>query len=237
MDALVSEVKKQLRRAGSAETRESGARFFKEKVKLHGVKSTEVRKIAKAGLVRLKKEGRTKEEIFALCGELLQSGYIEEAGVAFEWAYACRKEFVPDDMAVFSGWIDRHVGNWATCDTLCNHSVGDLVMMYPELIATVREWASSPSRWKQRAAAVTLIIPARKGLFLKDVFAIADSLLPSADDMVQKGYGWMLKAAGEAYPDKVFEYLVKHREAMPRTAFRYALEKLPKEMRAKAMKL
>jgi hypothetical protein len=36
--------------------------------------------------------------------------------------------------------------------------------------------------------AVTLIIPARKGLFLNDIIEIADILLTDSDDLVQKGY-------------------------------------------------
>jgi len=88
----------------------------------------------------------------------------------------------------------------------------------------------------KRAAAVSLIIPARKGLFLNDIFEIADILMMDADDLVQKGYGWMLKAASEAHRDEVFEYVMKYKQVMPRTAFRYALEKMPKDMRDMAMK-
>lgn len=237
MDKVVAEVRRKLREAGSAEVRESSMRFFKEsqKVAFHGVKSAEVRKIAKQGLAALK--GRSKDEVFVLCEELWVSGFLEEGGVACEWAHAQRKDFVPADLKVFGGWIDRYVNNWASCDALCNHSVGDLVILYPELVRELRTWAAPPNRWKQRAAAVSLIIPAREGMLLDDIFAIADKLLKSADDMVQKGYGWMLKAAGEAHPEKVFEYLVANHAAMPRTAFRYALEKLPMDMRQKAMKL
>lgn len=65
---------------------------------------------------------------------------------------------------------------------------------------------------------------------------IADELLADDDNMVQKGYGWLLKAASEAHPDDVFNFLMARKTAMPRTAFRYALEKLPKDKRELAMK-
>lgn len=83
---------------------------------------------------------------------------------------------------------------------------------------------------------MTLIIPARKGKFLKDIFQIADILLLDKDDLVQKGYGWMLKAASEANQKEIFDYVIKNRAVMPRTALRYAIEKMPKEMRVEAMK-
>lgn len=87
----------------------------------------------------------------------------------------------------------------------------------------------------RRAAAVSLIIPARKGLFLKDIFGLAEILLSDSEDMVQKGYGWMLKAASEAYEDNIFSFVMNHKAQMPRTALRYAIEKMPEDMKKQAM--
>ena len=53
--------------------------------------------------------------------------------------------------------------------------------------------------------------------------------------MVQKGYGWMLKAASQSHEREVFEYVIKNKKKMPRTALRYAIEKMPAEMKALAM--
>lgn len=87
----------------------------------------------------------------------------------------------------------------------------------------------------RRAGAVSLIIPARRGKFLKDILEIADLLLIDEDDLVQKGYGWMLKAASQAHEREIFEYVMKNKNVMPRTALRYAIEKMPKELKTKAM--
>ena len=97
-------------------------------------------------------------------------------------------------------------------------------------------WALSQNRWLRRASAVTLILPARKGMYLKEVFEIADILLIDPDDLVQKGYGWMLKEASKKNQDKIFGYVISKKDVMPRTALRYAIEKMPKEMKAEAMK-
>jgi 3-methyladenine DNA glycosylase AlkD len=64
---------------------------------------------------------------------------------------------------------------------------------------------------------------------------IADQLLTDPDDMVQKGYGWMLKACSQAHQKDVFAYVMKHKKEMPRTALRYAIEKMPEELRKRAM--
>jgi 3-methyladenine DNA glycosylase AlkD len=75
----------------------------------------------------------------------------------------------------------------------------------------------------------------KQGKYLDKVFEIADIVLLDKDDLVQKGYGWMLKTASEFYPNQVLNYLMKNKDKMPRTALRYALEKYPQEMRKKAM--
>jgi len=106
---------------------------------------------------------------------------------------------------------------------------------YPEYITELKKWATSSRRFVRRASAVTLIIPACKGLFLNDIFEIADTLLLDKDDLVQKGYGWMLKAASEAYQKEIFNYVMSKKAVMPRTALRYAIEKMPAALKAKAM--
>jgi 3-methyladenine DNA glycosylase AlkD len=63
---------------------------------------------------------------------------------------------------------------------------------------------------------------------------IAENLL--LDDLVQKGYGWMLKAASESHQQEVFDYVMEKKSIMPRTSLRYAIEKMPIEMRKQVMK-
>ena len=87
----------------------------------------------------------------------------------------------------------------------------------------------------RRASAVSLIVPARHGKFLKEIIEIADLLLLDKDDMVQKGYGWMLKEASKKHQQEIFEYVVAKKDIMPRTALRYAIEKMPNELKVKAM--
>jgi len=59
--------------------------------------------------------------------------------------------------------------------------------------------------------------------------------LTDPDDLVQKGYGWLLKDAAIRHQDEIFEYVMKHKQAMPRTALRYAIERLPADMKSQAM--
>jgi 3-methyladenine DNA glycosylase AlkD len=219
--------------SGDEKTRDSSQRFFKETIRCHGVKAAVTERIGKEFYQSVKH--LTKFEVFGLCEKLWQTGYLEEAGIACNWSYYLHRQYTPGDFAVFEKWVDTYVTNWATCDTLCNHTVGTLVEMYPDLIQELKRWARSSNRWMKRAAAVSLIIPARHGKFLPDIFEIADILLLDKDDMVQKGYGWMLKAASQSHQQTIFEYVMRNKTAMPRTSLRYAIEKMPRELKELAM--
>lgn len=233
MNKIIESIREELQRNADEETRVSGQRFFKEETKTYGVKTATVTRLGKQYFKLIK--DREKQDIFDLCEELWQSGYMEESFIACHWSYYIRKQYQPDDFAVFEKWVDQYVTNWASCDTLCNHTVGAFVEMYPEYLSELKRWAKSTNRWMRRASAVTLIIPAKQGKFLSDIFDIADILLLDKDDLVQKGYGWMLKEASRTHQKEVFDYVVKNKKVMPRTALRYAIEKMPPELRKTAM--
>lgn len=233
MNEILSQLRRELVAVTDESLRKNGQKFFKEPIALYGVKTNMVIKIAKETAKDI--SHLSKAEVFGLCENLWQSGMQEECYIACEWAYSFRKKFEATDFERFEHWVSSYVTNWATCDTLCNHTIGTLVEMFPEKLADLKRWATSGNRWMRRAAAVTLIIPARTGLFLPHIFEIANILLTDTDDMVQKGYGWMLKAASKPYPNEIFDFVAARKATMPRTALRYAIEKLPEEMRKKAM--
>ncbi len=232
-NSLLNDLRNSLRNMSDEKVRESGLRFFKEPVNMYGIKSADVTRIAKE--YRKKTGDMGKTEILEMCEDLWRSGYMEESFVACEWAYSLRKDYKTSDFKVFEGWVRHYVSNWASCDTLCNHTIGSFIEMYPDYLRELKKWARSGNRWTKRASAVSLIIPARKGLFPDDIFEIADILHSDTDDMVQKGYGWMLKAASQANCDSVFEYVMRKKGTMPRTSLRYAIEKMPADMKKRAM--
>ena len=234
MPNIIEQVRQELARNADETTKKSGNRFFKEEVKAYGVKTAIVSAISKQTFRSIKE--LPKKEIFDLCEQLWMSGIMEESFIACNWSYAVNKQYTGDDFLVFERWVNEYVSNWASCDTLCNHTVWTFLEMYPLYIEKLKEWTQSQNRWVRRASAVSLIIPAKKGLFKEDIFEIADKLLLDADDLVQKGYGWMLKSLCTNYEDDVYQYVLSKRGIMPRTALRYAIEKMPKEKKQEAMK-
>jgi 3-methyladenine DNA glycosylase AlkD len=232
--SITVRIRNALKRNSDAKTRSTAQRYFKEEIEVYGVKTAIVTKISKESFKDI--ADCKKETVFSLCENLLKSGYMEESFIAFKWAEYISKDFKEKDFRVLEKWLNKYVTNWASCDTLCNHAVGNFIEMYPDHVKSLKGWTQSKNRWVKRGAAVSLILPARKGLFLKDVFEISSMLLKDTDDLVQKGYGWMLKEASREHQTEVFDYVVKNKEIMPRTALRYAIEKMPGILRKEAMK-
>lgn len=233
-NSLIVQIRQELQASVDLKTKASFRRFFKEDVVCYGVKTPTVGKIAK----RLWRQARTlgKEDLFGLCEELYRSGVTEEAFVVSFWLPNYIAQMEVADLATFKRWIEAYIDNWAKCDGFCNHTVGGLIAKYPESVGELKSWAKSENRWVKRAAAVSLIVPAKRGDFLEDAFEICALLLVDKDDMVQKGYGWLLKEESRMHQAEVLAYVLRNRAVMPRTALRYAIELMSKELKAEAMK-
>lgn len=234
MDPVIESIRQELNNHADPEIQKTSQRFFKEPISCYGMKTATVIAIAKTYWKEIKL--RDKQEIFALCEELYRSGYMEESFIVSEWTYRLSGRYEREDIAVFRQWIDTYITNWASCDGFCNHTMGDFIDTYPEYIDELKRWTKSENRWMRRAAAVSLIIPAKHGRFLDESLEIATLLLTDSDDMVQKGYGWLLKEASRKHTDDVFSFVLAHKKEMPRTALRYAIELMPKKLKAEAMK-
>lgn len=233
MENIIDEIREELKNNVDEKTQVSSQKFFKEKLKCHGVSAPKVRRISKDFFKMI--DSNSKSEIFDLCENLWKSGYIEESIIACHWSYYIHNKYEPEDLIIFEKWVNKYVNNWASCDTLCNHTIGGFLEMYPGYLPKLKNWAKSENRWMRRASAVSLIIPARKGKFLAEILEIANILLLDKDDLVQKGYGWMLKVASQSHQKEIFDYVMSKKAIIPRTALRYAIEKMPKELKVKAM--
>lgn len=231
---IVRNIRRDLKKNSTKKTKQSNQRFFKEEVLLYGVNGAIVSKIAKKYFKEIKE--LNKKELFLICEELLKSNYCEEAYIVSKWLPKKIELLEKKDIKTFKKWIDLYINNWAKCDSFCNHTIGDLLEKYPENIQEIKSWAKSKNKWLKRASAVSLILPARSGKYLKEVFEISDLLLLDNEDMVQKAYGWLLKEASRKHQKEVLSYVLKHKNIMPRTSLRYAIELMPEDLRQKALK-
>jgi 3-methyladenine DNA glycosylase AlkD len=232
---VISLLKQELNKIDKPANRLNYQRFFKEKLEQPvGIKTAVLRKISNRCFRELR--DLPPKEMLKLCDGLLASGEHYARFFAFEWSDKIRDDFTTSDFSLFQRWLKKYVDNWGACDHFCGSTIGPLLLLYPELVKRTELWARSRNRWLRRASAVCLISPVRNRLLLDQVFSRADTLLTDSDDMVQKGYGWMLKEASNVYPKEVFAYVMAHKDQMPRTALRYAIEKYPPAKRKQAMR-
>jgi 3-methyladenine DNA glycosylase AlkD len=234
MHEVISVLLREIRAVDRPSNRTDYQRFFKEKLDHPiGIRTPVLRKVSNKVFKSLK--GYGKNEILDICDELLATGRRYTRFVAFEWAGKCERQYAKRDFTRFERWLKRYVDNWGACDHLCG-ILGRLIAEFPELSTRRKKWTHSKNLWLRRAAAVALIEPVRRGLLLDDVFETAEILLLDKEDLVQKGYGWMLKVTSDYCFEDAYEFVMTHKHDMPRTAFRYAIEKWPPARRREAMK-
>jgi 3-methyladenine DNA glycosylase AlkD len=234
---ILENIRQELRNQAEEGFRLSNQKFFREKITCYGVRTPLVRKIAQKYFSQIKPLG--KQEIFRLSEELLKSDYNEEATIAIQWTGKLSSQFTSSDFGIFENWLQKYLNNWAKIDDFCLHVIHPLITQHPHLIPKVKSWSLSPNKWVRRAAAVSFITTSKASYItthnLEDIFEVATTLLQDPEDLVQKGYGWLLKATSIHRQAEVFDFIMKHKAQMPRTALRYAIEKMPPKLRTQAL--
>lgn len=134
----------------------------------------------------------------------------------------------------FEMWLDS-VSSWADHDGLVHYLIAAMVAAKPARVKTILRWARSKDRWHRRAACVALIRGARKKMFFSQIVKLSELLLGEADDMVQKGLGWLLRETAKYDARRTVPYLMKIRGRAPRLVLRTACETLPVAVRKRVL--
>ncbi|MDZ7611887.1 MAG: DNA alkylation repair protein [Candidatus Moranbacteria bacterium] len=234
---IIEAIRQEIKTSAEKNFRKNSQKFHQEKIVCYEVRTPIVRKIAAKYFKQIKT--LSKEENFNLSEKLLKSNFNEEATIAIQWVGKLSKHFEKKDFEIFEEWLGKYMDNWAKVDDFCLHVIQPMIEKYPELIDKVKSWSRSGNMWLRRASAVSFIATI-DGFYatkqnLADIFEVAENLLQDKEDLVQKGCGWMLKAASVHHQKQVFDFVMKHKQQMPRTALRYAIEKMPDESRKQAM--
>lgn len=129
----------------------------------------------------------------------------------------------------------RQANNWDLVDLSCPLIIGEWLLhpsangSFPDRDVLDR-LASSENLWQQRISVVSTLRLIREGQ-LNDTLRISSKLLYHRHDLIHKAVGWMLREAGKKDRDVLTDFLDAHYAEMPRTALRYAIEKLPEPER------
>ena len=221
-DAVVRDICRHLKDHGSAEHAAGVQWFFKEQVRSHGWYTADLRRYARA----LHRElGGDQARLLDAAESLFARPVLEEKATAVCMVQPSLRHFGSPEFRRFERWLDA-VASWADHDALVMFLIGPLLVADPRRVKRPLKWASSPNRWRRRAAAVSLIHGIRRGAFALEATTITMRLLPDRDDMVQKGLGWLLREWAKCHPAEAVPVLLRIRDTAPRLVLRTACEKL-----------
>jgi len=121
------------------------------------------------------------------------------------------------------------VNNWDLVDTSAAALVGEHIAGNSGLLA---ELVTSENLWNRRIAIVSTFAELRAGRTAL-TFEMAEQLLGDREDLIHKATGWLLREAGKVSVAELLHFLRTHYPRIPRTALRYAIERLePAERKA-----
>ncbi|MDR2891717.1 MAG: DNA alkylation repair protein [Deltaproteobacteria bacterium] len=98
----------------------------------------------------------------------------------------------------------------------------------------LQRWAESGNLWRERAAMVSTWAMIRRNI-LDDTFWLAEYFITHPHDLMHKASGWMLREAGKKDIEALRGFLEVFHTRLPRTALRYAIERMEPAERKKWM--
>jgi 3-methyladenine DNA glycosylase AlkD len=148
-----------------------------------------------------------------------------------DWQARAKKTPAAQREQLYDLYVRRHdlIDTWDLVDRAAPHVVGGYLVDKPRDQLYV--FAASEAPMERRSAIVATWFFIRTG-DLDDTFAIAEILAHDPDDLVQKAVGGWVREAGKRDEARLCRYLDTFAATMPRTALRYAIEKLPPDRRA-----
>lgn len=120
------------------------------------------------------------------------------------------------------------IDNWDLVDLAAPYVVGGYLFDKPRTV--LYQVARSRNTWERRTAIVSTLYFVRNG-DVADTFKIAEILLDDDHDLIHKPTGGLLREAGKKDLAGLLSFLDRHAATMPRTALRYAIERLDEDRR------
>jgi 3-methyladenine DNA glycosylase AlkD len=167
------------------------------------------------------------------CLELLGSKWHEVRTVAvLGLARLAKRGDAAGRLAVRRAYLrnSAHVDNWDLVDISAPDAVGRSVLERGDL-DVLEDLARSTSLWKRRIAIVSTFAHLRAGE-VRPTLRIAEIVVDDPHDLMHKATGWLLREVGKRDATALDAFLERHAATMPRTALRYAIERMSPKRRA-----
>lgn len=225
-----TEVQKALRDLADSEISERSKRFFKtgpgeygEGDQFLGIRVPKIRKIAR----------RFKELSLSQTERLLHSDFHEERLCALIILVNRSKRAAPQELGeIYQLYLKNttYINNWNLVDSSAEHIVGRYLAEEDRDRSILYQLAKSDDLWERRISIMSTFHFIKNNDF-DDTLKIAELLVNDKHDLIHKATGWMLREIGKRKIEVEKDFLDQHIQDMPRTMLRYAIEKIPEEMR------
>jgi len=124
--------------------------------------------------------------------------------------------------------IRNHINNWDLVDLSCPQIVGKYLLDKDR--SCLYSLSTSDNLWERRVSIISTLHFIRNGDY-DDTLKISKLLLNDKHDLIHKAVGWMLREVGKKDIDIERKFLEDYSQNMPRTALRYAIEKMDEKER------
>ncbi len=126
----------------------------------------------------------------------------------------------------------KGVNNWDLVDSSAYKIAGAYLSDKPKDV--LYRFAKSSNIWERRIAIISTLYFIRNKQF-EDTIKISELLLTDKEDLMHKAVGWMLREMGKQSESTLLQFLDLYYKQMPRTALRYAIERLSFDKKKKYM--
>lgn len=135
----------------------------------------------------------------------------------------------PEEVVQFYISHTKGINNWDLVDLSAPYIIGNYLVSRDDR-NVLYKLAESANLWEQRIAVVSTLMLIRNGQYA-DTISLAEKLIDTKHDLMQKAIGWMLREVGKRDEHLLVGFLEANRSRMPRTMLRYAIEKFDPQRR------
>ena len=237
--AAAAEAKRAVRRLARPAGEFDASRYFRgaHDLGFHNTGAGPLRALARA-IHAAQADRWGVNDAMAFADALMPDRYLEVKAIGIEVVARYRRDFAPALLPRWKRWLSSDYStNWATTDEMCGVLIGPLLVGHPTLAPRMQAWSAHRNMWVRRASIVGLLPLVRRGGGVDLVYEIAERLHPDGNDLIHKAVGWALREAGKVDAKRLEGYLRAHVGVIPRTTFRYAIERFPPAARRRLLQL
>ena len=130
--------------------------------------------------------------------------YREFKYIAADYLHRVRSKLLDEDLVCLAQLIKTESW-WDTTDSL-DSVVGHLVLRYPHLVNTMRDWGNDDNLWIRRVA-LTHQLNFKTDTNIELLSSIIESNLGSSEFFINKAIGWALREYSKTNPHWVAEFI------------------------------